>query len=339
MRYALLLKPHANVRYRQSLKKLALIELKCMLEAWGITDAHAGLMEFGGEPFVVFDAQELTDAAWHELSGISAACFAAEVTPEKWLRPIARGKKDGLLEELPQVLKYKGKTNAEFTSMMLHCAKAASVFARGGERLCVLDPMCGKATTLFCALDEGYDAVGVELDGKAIREADGYLERSLKLHRLKHKRITGSRTLSGGASAKMTEYTIAPNTQAMREGMAQRLRLLNGDAGRLSEMIRPESCHLIVCDLPYGVQHAPKEAGEISSLTRLVERVMPGCVRVLKHGGAAAFSFNLNTLSRQSVVHAMKAVGLEAMEQTPYDDFSHWVEQAVERDVVIARKN
>ena len=34
----------------------------------------------------------------------------------------------------------------------------------------------------------------------------------------------------------------------------------------------------------------------------------------------------------------MERAGLEVMSQPPYDDFSHWVEQAVERDVVIARK-
>lgn len=338
MRYALLLKPHANVRYRQSLQKLALVELKCMLKAWGIEDAHARLMDVSGEPFVVFDARELTAAAWHEISGLSAACFAAEETAQGLLRPIARDQRGGILEDLPQVLKYKGKTNADFTSLMLHCAKAASAFAQSGERLCVLDPMCGKATTLFCALDENYDAVGVELDGKAVREADAYLERSLKLHHLKHKRTVGSQTLSGGMSARVTEYVIAPDAKAMREGRAQRLRLFTGDAARLSEMLHPESCHLIVSDLPYGVQHAPREGGEMSSLTRLIERALPGCVRALKRGGAIAFSFNLNTLSRKSVVQAMKEAGLEALEQAPYDDFSHWVEQAVERDVVIARR-
>jgi len=33
----MLLKPHPNVRYRQSLQKLALIELECILDAWHVT--------------------------------------------------------------------------------------------------------------------------------------------------------------------------------------------------------------------------------------------------------------------------------------------------------------
>ena len=49
MRYALLLKPHANIRYRQSLEKLALIELKCMLEAWGMQDVPVGTQTIENE--------------------------------------------------------------------------------------------------------------------------------------------------------------------------------------------------------------------------------------------------------------------------------------------------
>ena len=54
MRYAMLVKPHANVRYRQSLQKLALIELQCLLAAWG-QEAEPQLTGIQGEPFLVFD--------------------------------------------------------------------------------------------------------------------------------------------------------------------------------------------------------------------------------------------------------------------------------------------
>ena len=116
------------------------------------------------------------------------------------------------------------------------------------------------------------------------------------------------------------------------------LRMIHGDAGALDALVRPQSCHLAVCDLPYGVQHAPREGGGMSSLSRLVERVLPGCVHALKRGGAVAFAFNLNTLRRAEVAAQMEKAGLEVMSRPPYDDFSHWVEQAVDRDVVIARK-
>ena len=60
--------------------------------------------------------------------------------------------------------------------------------------------------------------------------------------------------------------------------------------------------------------------------------------RSIKPGGALAFSFNLNTLRRREVEQALAETGLEVLTEGPYADFSHWVEQAVDRDVVIARK-
>lgn len=338
MRYAFLLKPHANVRYRQSLQKLALLELQCLLGAWGMDDALPKWTQIGQEPFLSFETNQMTDEAWAEISRHSSICLAAEVLDEGIIRPLVRNIEGVLPDDLPHVLKYKGKTNADFTQMMLHCARAASDFARSAEKLRVLDPMCGKGTTLFCAMCEGHDAVGIDTDHKAIAETDGYFERSLKLHRIKHKRSEQSRTLSGGGSVRASVYTVAADTQAMKDGQTLQLELINGDAVRTAEMVKPGSVHLIASDLPYGVQHAPKENGGLSSLGRLIQRVAPGCVRALKPGGALAFSFNINTLRRKEVVRVLTEAGLHVLEEEPYADFSHWVEQAVERDIVIARK-
>lgn len=337
MRYAMLLKPHPNVRYRQSLQKLALIELECILNAWNVDCEQPRVENLANEPFLVFEAQGMEEAAWRAVSAHSAICLAARLRDDGALLPIRRIPTGWMPDDLPHVLKYKGKTNADFTYLMLHCARAASAFAREEGTLRVLDPMCGKGTTLMCAVCENCEAVGVDTDAKAIREAENYLERSLKLHRVKHRHTTGALTLPGSASARWSEYALAPDAQAMREKPLT-LRMIHGDAGALDALVRPQSYHLAVCDLPYGVQHAPREGGGISSLSRLVERVLPGCVHALKRGGAVAFAFNLNTLRRAEVAAQMEKAGLEVMSRPPYDDFSHWVEQAVDRDVVIARK-
>lgn len=338
MRYALLLKPHANVRYRQSLQKLALIELQCMLQAWGLEDALPCFETLCGEPFMTFETEKMTEGAWREISRHSAVCLAAQVLENGALVPLERHVQGVLPDDLPHVLKYKGKTNADFTLMMLHCAKAASAFARTQEPLRVMDPMCGKATTLFCAMCEGNDAVGVETDIKSIQEAASYYERFLKFHKIKHKRAESSRTLTAGGNARCISFEAAQNAQAAKEGRKIKLEMLHGDAARSAEMIRANSCHLIVSDLPYGIQHAPKENGGMSSLGRLLYRAAPGCLHALKPGGAAAFAFNLNTLRRKEVEQVLEKVGFEVLQDAPYADFSHWVEQAVDRDVVVARK-
>ena len=193
MRYAMLLKPHPNVRYRQSLQKLALIELECILNAWNVDCEQPRVENLANEPFLVFEAQEMEEAAWRAVSAHSTICLATRLRDDGALQPIRRIPTGWMPDDLPHVLKYKGKTNADFTYLMLHCARAASAFAREEGPLRVLDPMCGKGTTLMCAVCENCEAVGVDTDAKAIREAESYLERSLKLHRVKHRHTTGSR--------------------------------------------------------------------------------------------------------------------------------------------------
>ena len=309
-----------------------------MLQAWGLEDAVVSVQEMVGEPFLTFETEQMTEEAWKAISRHSSICLAAKVGENETLLPLKRHVQGVLPDDLPHVLKYKGKTNADFTYLMLHCAKAASAFARTEEPLLVLDPMCGKATTLFCAMCEGSHAVGIETDMKSLQEADTYYARFLKLHRLKHKRTEQSRTLPKGGSAQAVAFEAAADAQAMKQGGGIRLELINSDAARAAEVVKPNSCHLIVSDLPYGVQHAPKENGGMSALTKLISRVAPGCVRVLKPGGALAFSFNLNTLRRRDVEQVLADAGLEVLTEGPYADFSHWVEQAVDRDVVVARK-
>lgn len=337
MRYAMLLKPHPNARYRQSVSQLAKIELQTILRAWSI-QAEPSLEMLGSEPFLFFDAPQMPDGLWQALSRHSACCLLCEATENGFLKPLEKKPSFFMPEELPQVLKYKGKTNADFTMMLLNCAIAASDYAKSEQPLTVLDPVCGKATTPFCALCLGHHAIGVDRDEKALREADTYLARSLKLNRLKHKRAIGSQTLTGGGHVQTTDFVMAQTAEEQKQGATRSLRLISGDAGQLGQMMKSGSCHVIVGDLPYGVQHAPQEGRGLSSPERLLSRIAGGCAQVLKRGGVAAFSFNAYTLPRTKAAAALEAAGLEVLSQPPFDGFAHWVEQAVERDAVLARK-
>ena len=190
--------------------------------------------------------------------------------------------------------------------------------------------MCGKGTTLMCALCENCDAVGVDTDAKAIREAESYLERSLKLHRIKHRRASGALTLPDGKSARWSEYALAPDAQIMRTSPLS-VRMIHGDAGGLDALIRPQSCHLAVCDLPYGVQH-----GSNMPLETLLRLALPAWAETLKRGAAIALSFNAQTLPARKVRALLAGAGLRVLEGGPYDHFEHWVEQAVTRDIAVA---
>lgn len=334
MRYALLLRPHSNARYRESLKKLAVREAQCLLEAWQVPYSDMEIAVFEGEDFLFFDAPPLEPDTLHALGTHSGICLAAEMTEQGTLRVLRRNTPGLIPPEMPHVLKYKGKTNPDFTCLMLHCAKAASAFAKQKEGLTVMDPMCGKGTGLFCALCENNHAVGIETDGKALQEADTFTERFLQMNRLKYQRGESAARMAGSLLRK-THYDIAASAQAQKEGQALHLDLIHADAAEAGPFIKKGSCHLVICDLPYGVQHAPKEKGGVSTLIQLTERVLPVCANALLPGGAAAFAFNLNTLKRQDLEKAMTHAGLTVLTDDPYNDFSHWVEQAVDRDMVI----
>ncbi len=336
MQFALLVKSHANARYAQSLQKLAALECECLLYALNVK-ANVAFESLAGAPFLTLETDSLDDDSWVYLSRHSAVALAA-VREGEWLRPFPLNKRPYVQPDLSQVLKYKGKTNADFTAMMLHCARSASAFALSPEPLIVLDPVCGRGTSLFCALEEGDNAVGVDLDDKAIREADTYLEHYLQYHRYKHSREERSLTLHGGGALRERGYTLSGDAESYKRGDTLSLRLICGNAACADEIAGKEGCHLIVGDLPYGVQHAPKENGGISSLSALLQGMLPACRKTLKPGGAIALSFNTYTLHRKTLEQEMSNAGLTPLTEPPFNDFSHWVEQAVNRDMVIAVK-
>ena len=191
-------------------------------------------------------------------------------------------------------MKWLRKTNADFTRLLLHCARAVSGFAQSDAPLTVLDPMCGKGTTLFCALEEGDHAVGMDVDAKALLEADQLLG-FLKMNRLKHKREESSLTVPKGKPVRSVGYRLSTSIEGWKNGDERTFRLLNGDLGVLPAVMARESCHLAVADLPYGVQHAPSEGRKVMSLANFASKVCESCFAVLKHGGAIALSFNTYT--------------------------------------------
>ncbi len=336
VRYAMLLKSHANTRYQQSLHQLALIECQCILQTWGIHTTPEWL-SVCGEPFLVFESEPLCEEAWADLSRHSAMCLAGTLEGEQ-LTIRARNVNHYVPAELPEILKYKGKTNADFTYMLLHCAKEVSAFAKSTTPLTVADPICGKGTTLFCALVCGDHAVGIEQDQKALAEADRYLQRFLKMNHLIHKRSANSLTLPRAKSAPLILYQMSKERQSAKAGEARQIRFIHGNTLQTGDLLGKESCHLMVGDLPYGVQHAPMQTQAVTSLDKLVQSAMPSYAKALKKGGAMAFAFNEFTLQRKTLMSAMQSAGLTVLNDAPFNGFSHWVEQAVQRDVVIAIK-
>lgn len=335
------LTPHANIRYREAQCKLGQAELACILRGLGLTCVISNEV-IGGVTFLTFEADALTPAQLSALSRHSAALMICEKHSGEngsvMLRPLEKVSHDYLTEDLPEVLKYKGKTSAVFTRMMLNCAHAASDFFTDEKPLTVLDPMCGRGTTCFVALQQGMNAAGVDVDRRDLKEAADYFERHLQFHRLKHKLDQGSRTVRKHAVPEAV-YTIADSKEHFKDGDTRTLSLYLGDTGLTGELMKKTPAHLIVSDLPYGVQHAPQEGRRTETFQQVMKRALPSWHAALRPGGAIALSFNVLTLKKEALAQMLTEAGFTPLAEEPYNDFEHFVETAVTRDFIVARRS
>ena len=336
MDYAFLLWPHANTRYVASLRKLANIEMQCMLHACNVS-AQIHWKDMGGAPWLCVSSPSLSSSAL-QLIGSHSSIYMGALLEDGLLRPLDYKVSDYLPQDMAELLKYKGKTNASFTGLMLNAALCASSFVHSKEPLTIMDPMCGKATSLFCALQRGHNAIGVEMDSKDVQEACGFVSRYLQLHRLKHKADKGSLTLPGGKHAPYASWQLSDTAAHYQAGDTRTLKIILGDTAYVSAMQKPSTVHVMIADLPYGVQHAPKDGQRTGSFLSLLQKALPGWYKVLHIGGAIALSFNTYTIKKTDLSNTLQKAGFKVCNQAPFDDFDHWVEQAVQRDIVIAVK-
>ena len=239
---------------------------------------------------------------------------------------------------LGSLLKYAGKTNERFTRAMINLALSCCRTGWQGAPL-LLDPMCGKGTTLFEALTDGMNVAGVEINRAWWQEARTYLlkflERGRYKHRTAHETVPDSR---GRKAGDVLLLTTANNRAAYDAGDTRALRLVHGDSRQTALFFKRASVDLLVCDLPYGVQHEGKGASGREDLAALLIQCLPGWATVMKPGGSAVLSFNDHTLPRAAVEEAFARHGFDVLHDPPYGGCPHRVDQGIRRDFVVAVK-
>ena len=332
MTYAFLLYPHANIRYRQSLLQLAVQELSMTLSALG-REAEVVPQKMGGAMFLTFEVAKLTERDMRMLSQLASVYMLFEMEDGK-LTTLERTHPNYVGEDLPALLKYKGKTNEMFTDTMLTMALAASAFMPVHDsQLVVCDPMAGRGTTLMLALRRGYHGVGIEIGKADVKEAADYMTRYLEFHRIKYKRTDSALTVRGQVGGRENKFVFSDSAEHFKDGDTRTLRLICGDTREAEALLKPNSVHLMVTDAPYGVQKGT--AGRQDSIGGTIAAALPGWFDVLKSGGVLAMSFNTHVTRREGLVRLFEKAGFE-IEQTA--NLEHWVEQAISRDVILARK-
>ena len=283
-RYAFLVLPSHNRVYADAAPSLARAELAVLSGALpdGRIEAESvAETAIGGVPYVTFAAGELSQrdvALLANLLLLYALFEVAPAVPRAWpelLRPVPLRRLDRFDDDLLTILEYPGKTNEQFTKLLLNVTLASSAFAGELEtrRLSVLDPLCGRGTTLNQALMYGFDAFGADIDARDVEAYAVFVQRWLKDKRLKHQADFSPVRRDRKVVARRLTAEFAATKDEYKAGDVQRLEVVEADTTRVGEFFRPASADLVVADLPYGVQHgSPRAAGGTSGRRALQGR-------------------------------------------------------------------
>ncbi|WFE34302.1 SAM-dependent methyltransferase [Micromonospora sp. WMMD975] len=341
--YALLLAPSANRVYADAAARLARAEL-AVFAGSGVLDtapADAATTRIGGVEYLTFTAPEpgLGARDLAHLANLSAAYALFERVGDDLLRPVPLHPLARYDSDLVTIPKYAGKTNEQFTRLLLNVTLLASAAAPRmlDGQLVVLDPLCGRGTTLNQALMYGHHGIGIERDGKDVDAYAAFLRTWLRRKRLKHTAETVPVRRDRKLVARRFEAVLAPSRDEHRTGVTQRVTVLHTDTTRAREVLRPRCADVIVTDAPYGVAHGSRsDQGLSRSPLDLLTAAVPVWRELLRPGGALGLSWNTHVTPRAEAEAALTAAGLRVVDGPGWRDLSHRVDQAIERDVLVA---
>lgn len=306
---ALLINPQANGAYFKDTLSVASAEFHAIFGEQVVESRVIGNLQF----LIV----ALDEAQFYQALRLSFVQGIFEISDDRF-SPIDLASEYKLHEDFVFGSKYRGKTNEHLTQLLLNVG--LSYLPNTIEQPTLLDPMCGRGTTMLWAMRYGFSAKGIEQDVKAIEDLRQGLKKWTKLHRQKHKMMEG---FIGKANkkglGKFLEFSVDE----------QNFRIINGDSREAAMLIKSEKFDLIVSDLPYGIQHftTDKTRNPISVLTECVT----DWKKLLKRDGAIVLAFNSYIPKRAELIECFESHGLAAQ------SFSapHRMSESIVRDIVV----
>ncbi len=345
--YTLYLESDLNRVFSRSLADVAAAELRLVVdrllpEAIGPIEAQRSgrshLLRFEAESA---DADGQLARVIGQLSA-SGPLFQGDPSGPDLMAPIPID--DNLVHgtELVTTQRYRGKTNERLTRAMLNVALATAGINPADPSGTVLDPLCGRGTTLNWALAYGLDTVGVEIDRSALDHHRTFVETWAKRARLPHKSV---RHKPGNAEHRVLSMRLAHERSTLKASGGQSIETFNADGGEGGLAITKGSIDTLVADLPYGIQHrghrtgssGPSTGGERFDPVQLLERTLPTWHRWLKPQGGLCLAWNLKQAGRRAVSEALMAAGFTPLEPQGGHSMRHVVDASIDRDVITAR--
>lgn len=329
--YRMYLETDLNRVFTKSLGPIALAELDVVLSgAHSSPGTDIEHVEDGRTSYLRFGHDGDRDALLESLSMLSAtaAVFVEHTSTSLEPLPLANSLRYGT--EVVTTQRYKGKTSERLTRLMLNLARAGDASKHVKSRS-LIDPMCGRGTTLNWALLYGIPAVGLDIDTKALDDYATFLQQWAQGNRYPHK-IQRYRKPS---DPRHFDFTVARDRDELEAKSKPDIRTFNVPAD--AEDFGLGKASMIVSDLPYGVQHRARTGGQkaITSVTDLVESVSARWPEWIRTGGSAALSWNVKSLSKPDLVAILDAAGFA---ESTTRGFEHQVDRTIVRDVVTASR-
>ncbi|MET0234495.1 MAG: SAM-dependent methyltransferase [Kibdelosporangium sp.] len=341
LEYAILISPSTNRVYADTAQQMTCGELRVFGETVLDGRIHdlAGT-SIGGVPYVRMHAAGLSDEDISVLSNLSSVYALFEVRGEL-LKPLRLNPLDRFSSDLLTIQKYAGKTNEQFTKLLLNVTAMSTDSPKDFLRrpLRVFDPMCGRGTTLNQAAMYGFDAYGMDIDGKDFEAYSTFIQTWLKNKRLKHSAqvvpVRRNREMLGRRLA----ISFGITKEQYKAGEVRTIDYVSADTLRSRDVYGREGFDILVTDTPYGVQHgSTRQSGLARSPMRLLESALPAWVQLVRPGGALGLSWNTYVGNRDTLAAVLRDNGLQVRDSEAYLGFQHRVDQAITRDLIVASK-
>lgn len=340
--YALLLRSSANRVYGEASFELTRAELAVLDRTQlGAVVTGSRREAIAGVDYLLVETTEPLGAdRLAVVSNLSALHALFELDGDAF-RPCAVAPRVQMDDDVVTIQRYAGKTNEAFTHLLVNLALAESGDAFGrlvaGDRLHLLDPACGRGTSLNRAVVYGMDATGVEIDQHAVEAYTTFMLTWLKDKRLKHDLQQAK--LRKGRDSPAHRITVTYGRSKDRASHRV-VDIIHDDTVEARSHLKARTMDLLVCDLPYGVQHgAQASAGRLDrGPGGLLAHALPVWFELLRPGAAMALAWNRRTLRRPELADLVTSAGFELRSPADDDAFLHRVDRSILRDVLVAAR-
>jgi SAM-dependent methyltransferase len=337
--YVILVHPSANRVYAASAPALLRAELAVFGAALSAELSGIEEVELGGVGYVRFTSSAALGEPDLALLSNLSSLYALFELGDGVLRPVTVTPLAKADSDLLTIQKYAGKTNESFTKLLLNVTLLATADAFSDRPKYLLDPLCGRGTALNQAIMYGLHATGLDVDAKDFEAYEAFIKTWLRNKRVKHTADSGQLRRNKVRLGRRLDIEYALDKEDYKTGDTRKLTYFQADTLTTDEVLRANSCDVIVTDAPYGVQHGShREAGLQRSPRDLLAAAVPVWTRVLRPGGALGISWNTTVLPREELVEVLRKAGLDVREGGPWAEFVHRVDQAILRDLVVAVK-